>query len=559
MRGAQRGRAGGGARGRGRGAAGTHVSKGLCQWQPAETLVSFPAQSLAQKTPLPRIGPCPYRLCLPASSVCMHCVSGTEAVSCYVCFLLSQAACKAGLFACNYQQASNDLMRFTWADEEYPSQLDAASPDFVVKKRTAEKGGDWTLEVSKQRRVGNKSIFPRFRLCEKICDNLINPAWVQLCPSGKLPSGEPPVRTSRVCVRVPSCTVRIPPGSPMHEFIRAGTQLEDMLRKLEYFLQLHDENGKRKPAKRPRPEHPHTTTRVTQGPNDAAAYDNDQWMQMVEDTREQEQNLGNLGGTVFQVDAQEEALLAPPGGEDAEADDEEAEGNEPDTEAPVGEIYDASEITADQAQNAYDPAFATKHPYYLTWVRMGPAGEKESAFMPRTGIDQGIPPRSRDAQRGTVQAAAGVNRVGLDLAPVGMGLPHFQVNRLQPPSPGQHLQVPPARVDSPGSSSVTSNRERDNAGRRHLWEVASMVHSNLLTALAMEIKNKERVHELAQQTWGHCRSSFSGSTDPEQQKRLQQAEQACYAASLTLMELYNKPLPDMAETVAKVEGRSLNL
>ena len=129
-----------------------------------------------------------------------------------------------------------------------------------------------------------------------------------------------------------------------------------------------------------------------------------------------------------------------------------------------------------------------------------------------------------------------------------------------PPSPVLHLQVPlPARVDSPGSVSVTSNRERDDAGRRHLWEVASMVHSNLLTALAMEIKNKERVHELAQQTWGHCRANFSGSDDPEQQKRLQEAEQACWRASVTLMEIYDKPMPDMAATVAKVEGRSLNL
>ena len=96
----------------------------------------------------------------------------------------------AGVAACARQQDSAEKQREQWADEQYAQSLEDVKADFVIKARPPSAGGDWTLERSKARRVGNGSILVRFAAAKRYIANTINPAWLRLFPSGKkLPSG----------------------------------------------------------------------------------------------------------------------------------------------------------------------------------------------------------------------------------------------------------------------------------------------------------------------------------------------------------------------------------
>ena len=101
-----------------------------------------------------------------------------------------QAATLAGLAACQQYQHSTEDTRLKSMSEEYPAQLDHVKQHFQTIPRSVKQGGDWTLEMSKELRVlKGRSLMVRFKQAETYIANIVNPAWKQLCPDGKIPSG----------------------------------------------------------------------------------------------------------------------------------------------------------------------------------------------------------------------------------------------------------------------------------------------------------------------------------------------------------------------------------
>ena len=112
-----------------------------------------------------------------------------------------QAATLAGLAACHRHQHSTEDTRVKFMEEEYPDQLDHVKQHFQTVPRPVKQGGDWTIEMSKVLRGSKgKTLMVRFKQAETYIANIVNPAWKQLCPDGKIPSGSAHHLESHTCI-----------------------------------------------------------------------------------------------------------------------------------------------------------------------------------------------------------------------------------------------------------------------------------------------------------------------------------------------------------------------
>ena len=107
-----------------------------------------------------------------------------------------QAACQAGMEADEEKPSSQAAERKAFADNTFPGWLTRlctpplGTHTFPVKKRAPAQGGDWDMAKSASTRVGDGSIYARYKDAQTHITNKHNVLYNQLYPGGKLPSGK---------------------------------------------------------------------------------------------------------------------------------------------------------------------------------------------------------------------------------------------------------------------------------------------------------------------------------------------------------------------------------